>query len=102
MNQKSRQKASTSVERDFFKLLKPFASQMKRQQIFKNYQIEKVEIYHILTSTDSMSLKFIFVSGPESNISESKCREIIFEVVTSSDIYKKFDSSHPFLGNVWC
>ena len=22
--------------------------------------------------------------------------EIIFEVVTSSDIYKRFDSSHPF------
>ena len=68
----------------------------KTKQILKKYQIEKVEIYHILTDTDSTSLKFIFISGPESDIQESKYREIIFEVVTSSDIYKRFDSSHPF------
>ena len=58
----------------------------KTKQIFKKYQIEKVEIYHILSDTDSTSLKFVFISGPESEIPESKCREIIFEIVTSSDI----------------
>ena len=68
----------------------------KTKQIFKKYQIEKVEIYHILTDTDSTSLKSIFISGLESDIPESKYREIILEVVTSSDIYKSFDSSHPF------
>ena len=68
----------------------------KTKQIFKKYQIEKVEIYYILTDTDSTSLKFIFISRPESDIPESKYRKIIFEVVTSSDIYKRFDSSHPF------
>ena len=77
-------------------LSKPFPSRMKRQNKYLKYQIEKVEIYHILTNTDSTSLKFIFVSGPESNIPESKYRKIIFEVVTLSDIYKRFDSSHPF------
>ena len=40
-------------------------------------------------------MKFIFISGPESDIPESKYSEIIFEVVTSSDIYKRFDSLHP-------
>ena len=66
----------------------------KTKQIFKKYQIEKVEIYHILTDTDSTSLKSIFISGLESDIPESKYREIILEFVT--DIYKRFDSSHPF------
>ena len=54
----------------------------KTKQIFKKYQIEKVEI---LSDTDSTSLKFIFISVEESNIPDSKYREIIFEVVTSSD-----------------
>ena len=43
-----------------------------------------------------MSLNFIFISDPTSSIPESKCREILFEVITSSNIYKRFDSSHPF------
>ena len=70
----------------------------KTKQIFKKYQIEKVEIYHVLTDTDSTPLKFIFVPRSESNIPESKYKKIIFEVVSSSDIYKRFDSSHPFWG----
>ena len=50
----------------------------------------------MLTDTDSTALKFIFISEPNSEIPESKFRDIIFEIVTSSQIYKRFDSSHEF------
>ena len=44
----------------------------------------------------SASLKFIFIFDPTCEISESKYRDIIFEIITSSQIYKRFDSSHKF------
>ena len=50
----------------------------------------------MFTDTDSTALKFIFISEPNSEIPESKFRDIIFEIVTSSQIYKRFDSSHEF------
>ena len=50
-----------------------FPSQ-KTKQIFDKYLIEKVEIFHILTDTDSTSLKLIFISDPASTIPESKYR----------------------------
>ena len=62
--------------------------------IFKKYKIEKVDIFHTLTDTDSTSLKFIFISNLGSELPESKYRDIIFEVIIISEIYKRFDSSH--------
>ena len=41
-------------------------------------------------------MKFIFIFDPSCEISESKYRDIIFEIITSSQIYKRFDSSHKF------
>ena len=58
-----------------------------------------MEIFLVLTDTDSTSLKFIFISDPNSEIHESKYRDIIFEIITSSQIYKRFDSSHEFWDN---
>ena len=55
-----------------------------------------MEIFNVLTDTDSKSLAFIFISDPNSEIPESKYRDIIFEIITSSHIYKRFDSSHEF------
>ena len=52
----------------------------------------------MLTDTDSTSLTFIFISDPNSEIPESKYRDIVFEIITSSHIYKRFDSSHEFRG----
>ena len=49
--------------------------------------IEKVEIFHILTDTDSTALKFIFISDPNSNVPE---------VIIASKLYKRFDTSHEF------
>ena len=58
--------------------------------------IEKVEIFHVLTDTDSTSLKCVFISDPNSDIPENKFRDITFEVITASNIYKRFDSFQEF------
>ena len=71
----------------------------KVQAIFKKYGIKLVNIYHILTDTDSTSLKFLFIFDPNSETPKNKFREIIFEVITTSKIYKRFDSSHEFWDN---
>ena len=58
--------------------------------------IEKVEIFHILTDTDSTALKFVFFSDLNSDVSEEKSRDIIFKVIIVSKIYKRFYSSLEF------
>ena len=58
--------------------------------------IEKVYVYHILTGTDSTALQFIFISDPNSNLPEEKYGDVIFEVIITTKIYKRFDSSHKF------
>ena len=62
----------------------------------KKYVIEKVEILHVLTDTDSTAIQFIFISDPNIDLPEEKFRDIIFEVVVKSKIYKRFDSCHEF------
>ena len=61
-------------------------------ETFKKYEIEKVEIFHVLTDTDSKSLNFMFISDPNRDTPEDKFKEIMFEVITASKIYKGFDS----------
>ena len=75
-----------------------FPSQLVKY-ILKKYSIEKVEIYHVLTDTDSTALQFIIVSDPNSDVSESKFRDIIFEVIVATKIYKRFDTSQEFWDN---
>ena len=41
-------------------------------------------------------MKFIFISDPNSETPEDKFRDIIFEVIIASEIYKRLDSSHEF------
>ena len=36
--------------------------------IYKKYQIEKVEMYHILTDTDRIASQFIIISNPKSDV----------------------------------
>ena len=70
-------------------------------EVSKKYKIEKVEIFNVLADTDSASLKFMFISDPNSEVPESNFRDIIFEVKTSAEIYKRFDSSHEFWHIFW-
>ena len=50
----------------------------------------------MLTDTDSTSLKFIFISDRNSETPENRYRGINFEIMMSSETYKRFDSSHEF------
>ena len=65
--------------------------------IYKKYKIEKVEINHVLTDTDSTVLQFIIISDPNSDLPEPKFRDI--KIVLATKIYKQFDSSHEFWDN---
>ena len=66
------------------------------QEIYKMYQIEKILCYHILTDTDSNSLQFVNISDPANTFPECDVRDIIFEIMTKTEIFKRFDTSHSF------
>ena len=68
----------------------------KVKEIYKKYQIGKIICYHNLTDTDSTALQFLVIFDPNSDFSESKIRDVIFEVIENSDIYRRFDNSHSF------
>ena len=66
------------------------------KEIDKKCGIQWVEIVNVLTDTDSKSLKFILTLEPNSETLENKFRDTIFEVITASKIYERFDSSYKF------
>ena len=68
----------------------------KVKEIYQKYHIEKNLCYHILTDTDSTSLQFLVISDPDSDFPESIIRDVIFEIIVNTDIYKRFDTSHSF------
>ena len=89
--------AKLSLMSFIYKILETFCFPDKNvKAILKKYRLEKVYIYHVLTDTESTSLKFLLVSYPNSDGPKSKYRDIIFEVITSSEVYKRFDSSHEY------
>ena len=67
-----------------YKMLETFCFPDKNvKAILKKCGVERVNTYHVLTDTDSTSLKFLFVSEQNSDVPDSKYRDIIFEVITS-------------------
>ena len=90
--------ATLSLKSFIYNLLDNFCfPQKETSELCKKYLIEKVEIFHMLTDTDSTALKFIFLSDPNSDKpKEKQFRDIIFEVIVVSKIYKRFDTSHEF------
>ena len=63
--------------------------------------IENVVINHILTDTDSTALQFIFISDPNSDFPEDNFRDVIFEIIIATKIYKNltlFTNFGTFLG----
>ena len=57
-------------------------------EIYEKYKIEKIEMYHVLTDADSTALQFIIISDPNSGVPEPKFRDIIFEIIAATKIYK--------------
>ena len=87
--------AKMSLMSFIYDMLETFCfSDEKVQKILQKYMIEKVDIYHVLTDTDSTCFKFLFVSKPDSAICENKYRDIIFEIIITSEVYNRFDTSH--------
>ena len=69
------------------------------KEIYKKYKIERIIIHHILTDTDSTSLQFIILSDTASDFPKSKIRNVIFEVIVKTEIFKRFDTCHSFWQN---
>ena len=68
--------------------------------ICKKYLVQKVQVFHIPTDIDRTAFKFIFISNLNRDVLEEKFRDIIFEFIIASKIYKRFDSSR-ILGLFW-
>ena len=61
--------AKLSLKSFIYDLAETFCfPQKKITDLHKKYMIEKVAIFHILTDTDSIVLKFIFIPDPNSDL----------------------------------
>ena len=60
--------------------------------------IEKAEIFHLLTDNDSTALKCIFISGPNSDFPEKRFSNIIFEVIVTLKIHKRYSQIFRYFG----
>ena len=63
------------------------------EKIYWKYEIERIFCYHILTDTDSTLINFLIISHVSSTFPESKVRNILFEIFSSTEISKRFDKS---------
>ena len=71
--------AKLSLKSFIYDLIETFCfPQEQLADLYKKYLIEKVEIFYILTDTDSTALEFIFISDLNSDVPEDKFRDIIF------------------------
>ena len=65
-------------------------------QIYDQYEIEKIHCYHILTDTDSTSIRYVIASNADSTFPKSKTRDILFEIFSKTEIVNRFDKSDDF------
>ena len=75
-------------------LLETFCFPQKKIVDLNKKHLIEVYFFHLLANTDSTVLKFIFISDPNSDLPEDKFRDVTLEVIVTSKIYKKFDTSH--------
>ena len=66
------------------------------EKIYWKYEIKRIFCYHILTDTDSTLPNFLIISHVGSTFPESKVRDILFEIFSSTEIRKRFDKSEKF------
>ena len=66
------------------------------QAIYDKYQIERVYVYHVLTDTNSTTVRFVVISSLESTFTETQVRNIIFEVFSQTSIVDRFNKSDEF------
>ena len=66
------------------------------QEIYRQYQVNKCYLYHILTDTDSTSKFFVFICDLNSCVSEDEAQNIIFDVMLKSKVFDRLDLSAEF------
>lgn len=64
--------------------------------IYDKNKIERVFPYHVLTDADITCIMFLFIFKIESKTPDDECINVIFEVLVSSNIINKFETSHAF------
>ena len=64
------------------------------KKFIKKNKIDKIICYNILTDIDSTSI----ISDKNSEFPKSNVREIIFEIIVKTKIFRRFDTSHVFFG----
>ena len=50
----------------------------------------------MLTDTDSTALQFLIISSEKYAKNDREYRDVIFKVISSNEILKRFDTSHEF------
>ena len=91
--------AKLSLMSFIFDMLEAFCfPDEKFQKILQKYMIEKVHIYHVLTTIDRF-VSNLFLSSTQKAISAKKkniYRDIIFEIIIGSKVYDRFGTSHQY------
>ena len=65
-------------------------------KIYQKCDIERIICYHVLTDTGSTSLQFVIISDPASTYPECNVRDILFEILSRTNISDRFDKSYDF------
>ena len=65
-------------------------------KIYQKCDIERIICYHVLTDTDSTLLQFVIISDPASTYPECNVRDILFEILSRTNISDRFDKSYDF------
>ena len=72
-----------------------FPNQIVRKTSTKNIKSKKV-FQHLLTDTDSTCLMLLFICEIGVSTPDHIVRNIIFEVITKTDIKERYDTYDPF------
>ena len=66
------------------------------REIYDEYLIERILVFHILTDTDSTSIQFVAISKINSTFTEPEFRLILFKIFSRTEIRERFDKSDEF------
>ena len=89
--------AKVSLESFVYDLTETFFFPNKKiKEIYNKYITKRIFPYSILRVTDTICVFFIFICKPESCISDSQFRDVLFEVIINNDVLHRFDTSHKF------
>ena len=66
------------------------------REIYDEYLIERILVFHILIDTDSTSIQFVAISKIDSIFTEPEFRLILFKIISRTKICERFDKSDEF------